>query len=180
MELPEKYLGPWAELSRQALKRRVSLQVEYQGDAPVVEEDGSLAGTLEVYGQPRWWREREHIGTAVVFDDVLSLGRAWVESQPVPGPDQLREALRDYGRRLALSRPKDWTAARNGKPPELLREYQDTILPLAWDNLVDYTRLEALEAFTRKVAASDVALELHPELVSSLSLEARKLIPVEA
>jgi hypothetical protein len=79
-------------------------------------------------------------------------------------PDPLWTALRAHGRRLM---PRD---------PILYAAFRDGILPLAWANLVNRTRLAALEDVAKRLAALDGAEDLEGEL-SDLVDEAKGLVP---
>lgn len=78
--------------------------------------------------------------------------------------DPLWLVLRDFGRRLA---PRD---------PVLYALFRDEVLPLAWANLVNRTRMEHLEALARRVADLDAAEDLDVALEDAMH-DAKGLVP---
>lgn len=78
--------------------------------------------------------------------------------------DPLWILLRAFGRKLA---PRD---------PILYAAFRDEVLPLAWANLVNRTRLEALEALARKVAELEESEDLDAALLDAVH-DAKRLLP---
>lgn len=176
MELPERYLEPWRELSREANRRKVRLEVIVVGeDEPYVDEGGTLRGSFALLSQRRFGMA-EHVGPGFeTFDGVIAAAKRHVATQPLPGPDALRDELTTFGKRLALAGPRDFSGKR---PTQMYVDFRDRVLPLAWDNLVDATRLEVLEDFVRRVGQTTDDPERIPvDDWRALAAEARGLVP---
>lgn len=172
--LPDRYLPAWSSLVDQANRKRVSIAVHIR-EGTEIEDDGEvLRGTFDpVYtgrtGIP------ELLPTAKTFDDALLRLAGRLEAVPLPGPDALREALREHSRRLVRLRPKD--VPKSGADFPLYRDFRDVVLPLAWDNLVDSVRVEALEDFVRKVGSADRGTAKGARnTLAALAEEARALV----
>lgn len=136
----------WNAIAVDARKRRVGIEVR----------DGTAAMPYRVVGKERSEVE-DDLGLFAKLDDAFLAAEAWVLERPLPGPIALRDELREHGRRLAVLTPRDVTKPR-GQDFPLYRRFRDRILPLAWDNLVDSTKLEALEsAVAELVDAVDAA-----------------------
>jgi len=184
--LPARYLEPWEDVATEAKRRRLSVFVRIREGTELVDgDDGILRGSFDLFVTGRSGIE-EKIGHAATFDQALATLREKVATFPLPGPDALREELRAFGRRLAVLTPRD-VAKKSGADVPIYRIYRDRILPLAWDNLVESVRVEALEDFVRRVGDLDVgALTKTKERtdaigkVADLAAEARGLVAPKA
>lgn len=176
MDLPERYLGPWREVAADATRRRIRLEVLVAGeDPPYVDEGGTLRGAFALISARRFGSQ-ETVGAGFeTFDGVLAAARRHVAAQPLPGPDSLREELTTFGKRLAVAGPRDFAGKR---PTQMYVDFRDRILPLAWDNLVDSTKLEVLEDFVRRVGhTTDDPERIPVDDWRALAAEARGLVP---
>lgn len=134
----------WDAIAIDARKRRLAIEVG----------TGTADNPYRVTGKERSGVDVD-LGLFPSLDAAFLAGEAWVLSHPLPGPTALRDELREHGRKLAMLTPRD-VQARGDFP--IYRRFRDRILPLAWDNLVDSTKLEALESAARDlVAAVDAA-----------------------
>lgn len=180
-ELPERYRPAWARLVDQANRRRVAVEVRILETAPVEDDGTTLRGAFVGWMRDRSGGEPRKIATKETFDEILSELANAIDAEPLPGPDALRTELVAFSRRLAMLRPGD-VAKKAGSDLPIYRIFRDRILPLAWDNLVDSVRVEALEDFVRRVGSVDPhAGELLDDgklavLVDGLAAEARGLV----
>ncbi len=132
----------WDAIAIEARKRLLAIEVR----------DGTPTLPYRAVGRERSGIE-VNLGGFEKLDDAFVAAEAWILERPLPGPVALRDELREHGRRLALMTPRD-VASRGDFP--LYRRFRDRILPLAFDNLVDATKLEALETAARDlIAATD-------------------------
>lgn len=131
----------WASIAVEARRRRLGIEIR----------DGTTERPYRVIG-----KERTGVDVQVGdFGDLVEAFReaeGWVLDRPIPGPVALRDELRDHGRKLAILTPRE-VSRRAGDWP-LYRRFRDRILPLAFDNLVNSVRLEALEEAGRAAVAA--------------------------
>lgn len=174
MELPERYVDPWREISAEANRRKIRLEV-IVAEEPYVDEGGTLRGAFGLRASRRFGNA-EAVGSGFeTFDGAMQAARRYIAAQPIPGPDALREELVTFGKRLAVAGPRDFSGRR---PTQMYVDFRDRILPLAWDNLVDSTKLEVLEDFVRRVGQSTDDPERIPvDDWRALAAEARGLVP---
>lgn len=176
-ELPERYASAWQSVADQASRRRVSVAVTIRKDTEVEDDGEVLRGTFDVLLTNRGGITAR-IGTAKTFDQAITMLNGTLATLPLPGADALREELREHGRALVRLTPRD-IPKRGGDFP-LYRAFRDRILPLAWDNLVDSVRMEALEDFVRRVGLADRGTAKGARnTLGALAEEARALVAPE-
>jgi len=120
----------WEEIALEARRRWLGVEVR----------NGTGHATYLVVGIERTKIEVA-VGGYATLEEALVAADAWVMEHPIPGPAALRSELQEHGRKLALLTPRQ--LGRGDFP--LYRHFRDRILPLAYDNLVNAVRMEALE-----------------------------------
>lgn len=142
----EAVTARWNALALEARRRRLAIEIR----------DGTSTLPYAVSAKERSGVDVE-VGAFAKLDDAMVAAEKWILDRPVPGPVALRDELREHGRRLALLTARD-VVKPNGADFPIYRRFRDRILPLAWDNLVDATRMEAIEGASRDlIAAVDAA-----------------------
>lgn len=174
--LPEPVKSRWDELAAAATRKRVRVEVRVkQGTSPETVE-GDLRGSFLAFAQSRWAPAAEGIGDFSLFSEAVAHLATWLEGVPALGADQLREELKAHSKKLALLDPADRRATK-----KLYETFRDRVLPLAWDNLVEGIKVEAMEELLRRVGAmTDRGATSTLELVEAydvLANEARALVP---
>ena len=156
----------WVAIAGEANRRRVRVEIRRGPDAHPLRAMGTNRGGVEL----------ERIGDFDTLEQTFGAFEAWLARQPLPGADALRSELRAFGRRRAIATPRDF-AKKPGADVPLYRDFRDRILPLAWDNLVDATRVEALEDFVRRVGEAERGTEKGARnTLELLAAEARGLV----
>lgn len=150
--MPARYVVPWTEVSERANRRRLSVAVFIRPETSLVDDGTTLRGTFDLLLTERSGADTK-LGVAKTFEEAIEKLDQAIADRPLPGPDALREELREHGRLLGRLTPRS-IPKRGGDFP-LYRHFRDVVLPLAWDNLVESVRVEALEEFVRKVGESD-------------------------
>jgi hypothetical protein len=180
--VPDRYVPAWQEIVDASNRRRVAVEIRIAPGTELEDDGETLRGSFLLFLRNRGGGEPDQIGSAKTFEEAINKLGAKLGEIPLPGPDQLRIELRRFGRRLAVLSPRDVANRRKGVDLPLYRDFRDRILPLAWDNLVESVRVEALEDFVRKVG--DLAPELEkvdgaPHVIGhwrELAAEARGLV----
>lgn len=159
----------WAGIATAARIRRLAIEIR----------DGSTSHPYAVAGKERSGADWDG-GAFDTLEQAMTVAERWVLDHPVPGPVALRSELQDHARKLAILVPRDLN--RKGGDFRLYRQFRDRILPLAYDNLVDSVRLEALESAIRDLlAAVDVEpgeIERNPDFGVALAT-LRGLVPLD-
>lgn len=159
----------WAGIATAARVRRLAIEIR----------DGTTSHPYRVGGKERSGADWDG-GAFDTLDQAMTVAESWVLDHPVPGPVALRSELQDHGRKLAVLVPRDLN--RKGGDFRLYRQFRDRILPLAFDNLVDSVRLEALESGVRNLlVAWDKwhGLEELPDDVALAVATLSGLVPLE-
>lgn len=131
----------WASIAIEARRRRLGVEVR----------DGTVDLPYKALARERSGVDVD-LGNFATLDQAFRVLDEWVGEHPVPGPVALRDELRDHGRKLAILTPRE--VSRRGGDWPLYRRFRDRILPLAFDNLVNSVRLEALEEAARATVAA--------------------------
>lgn len=173
--IPARYVDAWEKVSNAAARRRVAVEVRIHPGSEVEDDGTVLRGRFDLYLRNRGEAASVKVGSVETFDQAIADLATVVAKEPLPGPDALRDELRAFGRRLALIQPRDVAKPRGADVP-IYRDFRDRILPLAWDNLVDSVRVEALEDFVRRVGALSIAGASDEQTVRDLAAEARGLV----
>lgn len=130
----------WAAIAIEARRRRLAVEIR----------DGTTSHPYGAAGKERSGAEWDG-GNFDTLDQAFRAADTWVRDHPLPGPVALRDELRDHGRKLAVLTPRALNRAGGDFP--LYRHFRDRILPLAFDNLTDAVRMEALEDAIRALLA---------------------------
>lgn len=173
--IPARYVDAWEKVSNAAARRRVAVEVRIHPGSEVEDDGTVLRGRFDLYLRNRGEAASVKVGSVETFDQAIADLATVVAKEPLPGPDALRDELRAFGRRLALIQPRDVAKPRGADVP-IYRDFRDRILPLAWDNLVESVRVEALEDFVRRVGALSIAGASDEQTVRDLAAEARGLV----
>lgn len=173
--IPARYVDAWETVSNAAARRRVAVEVRIHPGSEVEDDGTVLRGRFDLYLRNRGEAASVKVGSVETFDQAIADLATVVAKEPLPGPDALRDELRAFGRRLALIQPRDVAKPRGADVP-IYRDFRDRILPLAWDNLVESVRVEALEDFVRRVGALSIAGASDEQTVRDLAAEARGLV----
>jgi hypothetical protein len=175
--LPEAVRSRWQRATVEANRKRVRVEVRVaEGTVPVETADGDVRGSLQVWAKGRDSLETK-LATVELFSEACAAAERWLAGIPDVGAHVLREELTRFGQRLALLTPAALAHKKGGLPP-IYVEYRSRILPLAWDNLVDALKVEALEDFARRVGEADRGTEKGARnRLAELAAEARGLVP---
>lgn len=174
--IPARYVDAWETVSNAAARRRVAVEVRIHPGSEVEDDGTVLRGRFDLYLRNRGEAASVKVGSVETFDQAIADLATVVAKEPLPGPDALRDELRAFGRRLALIQPRDVAKPRGADVP-IYRDFRDRILPLAWDNLVESVRVEALEDFVRRVGSVTIDEEIATGTqIRDLVAEARGLV----